>query len=145
MSMKLLVITAFSAISAAALKFSALLPLLVFTLLASCAQMSPSIAAQTQIARNDHHAWVKHYENLAKETEVKLQKYKEILAEYEMKPYFYGRQGQDVRSHVSAIIREYEKTLKESQGNADLHRRMAMEQDNQINKVKIYLDRDSLQ
>ncbi|SDY07671.1 hypothetical protein [Nitrosomonas sp. Nm33] len=62
-----------------------------------------------------------------------------------MQPYYYGRQGQDVRSHVSAIIREYEKTLKQSQGNADLYRKMAKEQDNQINKVKIDLNYNSMQ
>ncbi len=50
-----------------------------------------------------------------------------------------------MRSHVSAIIREHEKTLKESQSNADLYRKMAKEQYNQINKVKIDLNGDSVQ
>jgi len=126
-----------------ALKFLALLPLLAVTLLASCAQMNPSVTAQTGIARNEHNALASHYENEAKEAEAKLQKNKEALEEYEAHPYYYGRQGQDVRSHTSANIREYERTLKESRSNADLHRRMAMEQDHQINKAKINLDRDS--
>ena len=65
-----------------------------------------------------------------------------VLEEYEAHPYYYGRQGQDVRSHASANIREYEKTLKENLDNADSHRKMAMEQNNQINKAKINLDRD---
>ena len=125
-----------------ALKFSTKLPLLLLTLLAFCAQMSSSVAAQTEVASNDHEALVTHYENLAKETKARLQENIGVLEEYEAHPYYYGRQGQDVRSHASANIREYEKTLKENLDNADSHRKMAMEQNNQINKAKINLDRD---
>ena len=122
-------------------KFSEKLPL-ALTLLAFCAQMSSSAAAQTEVAGNDHEALVKHYENLAKEVKAKLQENIEALEEYEAHPYYYGRQGQDIRSHTSANIREYEKTLKENLDNADSHRKMAIEQNNRINKAKANLDRD---
>lgn len=126
-----------------ALQFSAKLPLLALTLLAFCAQMNSSIAAQTEITDSNHEALVEHYQKLAKEAEVRLQENIEALEEYEAHPYYYGRQGQDIRSHASANIREYEKTLKESLNNADLHRKMAMEQNNQINTVETNLDRNS--
>jgi len=126
-----------------ALKLSAQLPLLALALLTFCAPMSSSVAAQTEIALNDHEALVKHYENEVKEVEAKLQKNKAVLKEYEAHPYYFGRQGQELRSHTTANIREYEKTLRESLSNADLHRRMAAEQDSPINKAKVNLDRDS--
>jgi len=126
-----------------ALKF--LVRLLVLTLLASCAQMSSSVVAPTGIADNDHEALVMHYENLAKEAKIRLQENKKILEDYEARPYYYGRRGQDLQSHTSANIRVYEKILKESLRYVDLHRRMAMEkQNNQINKAETNLDRDAM-
>lgn len=115
-----------------AIKFSALVPLFALSLLAS-----------PVVADNDHEALVKHYGNLVEEAKVRLQENRKILEEYEDHPYYYGRQGQDVRSHASANIREYEKTLKENLANVDLHRRMAAEQQNdQTNKAAIDLNRD---
>lgn len=93
---------------------------------------------------SNHAALAKHYENLAKEAEIKLQENKAALDEYEAHPYYYGRQGQDFRSHTSANIHEYEEILAESLNNADLHRKVAMEQNNSIiNQAEIKLDRDS--
>lgn len=115
-----------------AIKFSALVPLFALSLLAS-----------PVVADNDHEALVKHYGNLVEETKVRLQENRKILEEYEDHPYYYGRQGQDVRSHASANIREYEKALKENMANVDLHRRMAAAQRNdQTNKAEIDLNRD---
>ncbi|MBP6058279.1 MAG: hypothetical protein KA524_07710 [Nitrosomonas sp.] len=115
-----------------AMKFSALIPLFALSLLAS-----------PVVADNDHEALVKHYGNLVEEAKVRLQENRRILEEYEDHPYYYGRQGQDVRSHASANIREYEKTLKENLANVDLHRRMAVAQRNdQTNKTEVGLNRD---
>ena len=143
-------------------KFSAKLPLLLLTLSAfcamssfvaaqaacdrpvarlDCAQMS-SAAAQIKVADNDHEALAKHYENLAKEAKARLQENIAVLEEYEVNPDYYGRQAQDIRSHASANIREYEKALKENLDNADSHREMALEQNNRINKARTHLDRD---
>lgn len=125
-----------------ALKLSVLLPLLALTLLAFIAQMSPSVAAQTEIARNDHEALARHYENLAREAGTKLQENKEVLEACEARPYYYGSQGQDIRSRSFANIREYEKTLQESLSSADLHRRIIIEQDRNLNQAVIDLDHD---
>ncbi len=124
-----------------ALRFSVLS--LAFTILASCAQMGSSVIAPTGIASNDHEALVSHYENLAKEAKIRLQENKKVLEAYEARPYYYGRQGLDLSSHTSANIRAHKKTLRESLKYADLHRKMAMEQqNNQINKAEANLDGD---
>lgn len=115
-----------------AIKFSALIPLFALSLLAA-----------PVVADNDHAALVTHYASLVEEAKVRLQENRKILEEYEDHPYYYGRQGQDVRSHASANIREYEKALKENLANVDLHRKMAAEQqNNQTNKAEIGLNRD---
>jgi hypothetical protein len=126
-----------------ALKFSTRLPLLALTLLVFCASMGPSVAAQPEVFRNDHDAQVRHYENLAKEAKAKLEENKAVLEEYEAHSYYYGRQGQDLQSHISANIRGYEEDLKDSLRNADLYRKMAAGQNSPINKAKINLDRDT--
>ncbi len=102
-----------------------------------------SAFAQNAIDNADHFALAKHYENLAKEAEAKLQENKEALEEYEAHSFYYGRQGQDVQSHATANIREYEKLLKENLNNADVHKKMAMEQNNVINKAKLNVGNDS--
>ena len=112
--------------------------LLVLSLLAS------SAFAVEGIDDSNHAALTKYYEKLAKDAEAKLQENKAALDEYEAHPYYYGRQGQDFQSHTFANIHEYEEILAESLNNADLHRRVAMEQGNPvINKAKVNLDHDS--
>ncbi|MBP9870337.1 MAG: hypothetical protein KBC53_02405 [Nitrosomonas sp.] len=125
-----------------ALKIIGWLPLLALALLTSCAQMNPSVIAQADVAHNDHNAMAKYYENQVKEVKIRLQANQKVLEECEAHPYYYGRQGQDVRSHASANIREYQKTLKESLRNAEQHRIMAIEQEQQTNKTKARLDHD---
>ena len=123
-----------------ALKFIVLL--LAFTVLASCAQMSSSVIAPPGIASNDHQALVKHYENLAEEAKIRLHENKKILKAYEARPYYYGRQALDLPSHATANIRAYEETLKESLRFADLHRKMAVAQQNNQKSAAVIADRD---
>lgn len=121
------------------LKFIVLL--LAFTVLASCAQMSSSVIAPTGIASNDHEALARHYENLAEEAKIRLHENKKVLEAYEARPYYYGRQALDLPSHATANIRAYEETLKETRKYADLHRKMAMEQQGNQKSADI-ADRD---
>ncbi len=98
---------------------------------------APAIAAGG-INDNDHAALAQYYEDLADETKVKLQQNKALLEEYEAHPYYFGRQGQDIKSHSSANIREYEKILRQYLKQADLHKKMFADQENRaINKAKI--------
>lgn len=117
-----------------------LLPLFVLSLF-----VSSTFANEVDgIDDNNHAALAKHYENLAHEAEVKLQESKEVLKEYETHPYYSGREGQDLQSHTAANIHEYEKIVAENLDNADLHRKMIIEEDSLINKAGINLDRDSI-
>ena len=138
---KLLINKIIVAMNNSAIKHLGWLPLLVPTLilLPSCAHMDSTIAARTQAVSKDYGVLVKHYEDLAKEANSRLQINREALAEYEAHSYYYGRGGQDLRSHASANIREYEKALKENLSNANLNKRMAMEQNRRINKANINL------
>lgn len=121
-----------------ALKLLTLPALLVLSLFTS------SVFAVDGIDESNHAALAKHYENLAKEAESKLQENKAALKEYEAHPYYYGRQGQDFQSHTSANIHEYEEILAENLNNADLHRKVVLGQDSPvINKAKVNLDLDS--
>jgi hypothetical protein len=115
--------------------------LLAYTLLASCAHMNTPVTAPIGIAANDHENWVKYYVNAAREAQTRLQENRKILQDYEARPYYYGRRGQDLQSHTSANIRAYEKILRDSLIFVELHTRMALEQRNQrVNKVETNLD-----
>ena len=104
---------------------------------------TPAIGAGG-INDNDHAALAQYYENLADEAKVKLQQNKALLEEYEMHPYYFGRQGQDIKSHSSANIREYEKILRRYLKKAELHKKMAADQENSvINKAKTGLNPDA--
>jgi hypothetical protein len=102
-----------------------------------------SAFAVNGIDDNDHAMLAKYYEDQANEVKEKLQENKQILEDYEEHSFYYGRQGQDVQSHATANIREYEKLLTENLSNAELHKRIAMEQDKVINKAKLNVDNDS--
>lgn len=118
-------------------KFLTLISVLALSLTAL-----PVLAVEVEgIDDNNHAALTQYYENVAKETEAKLQKNKAALEEYEAHPYYYGRQGQEFKSHTVANIREYEEVLAESLNNADLHKKITMDHDNStVNKARVNLD-----
>lgn len=94
-------------------------------------------AAPSLIGPNDHVALAHYYEGSAKEISVRLETYKQKLKEYEEDPYYYGRQGQDLHSHLRANIREYENDLADDLKEANLHREIAAsEQDKQSNTAE---------
>ncbi|MEO7559302.1 MAG: hypothetical protein ABIT23_03485 [Nitrosospira sp.] len=82
-------------------------------------------AAQNAATRGDHESIAKYYENTAAQMQAKLTEQKELLEQYENKSYLYGRQAQDLQSHTSALIRDYEKSVEASINIATLHRQMA--------------------
>ncbi len=103
-------------------------------------------AVPSNINPNDHAAVANYYESLAKTVSGKLEAYQHELKEYEAHPYTYGRQGQDLNSHLHANIREYMKELAEDLEQVELHRKMsATGQDRQFNKAKIKSDESVVQ
>ncbi len=82
-------------------------------------------AAQNATTHDEHESIAKYYESTAAQMQVKVAKQKELLEQYENKSYLYGREAQDLQSHTSALIRDYEKSVKASVKAAALHRQMA--------------------
>ncbi|WP_256327631.1 hypothetical protein [Nitrosospira sp. Nl5] len=72
-----------------------------------------------------HEAVAKHYEDVAKELQAKIQEQKQLLAHYEDKSYLYGRRAQDLQAHADALVRKYEEAAKANLKEAALHRQMA--------------------
>ncbi len=117
--------------------------LLLLTTLVACAHLDSSMAMPKGIAANDHDALVVHYESITKHAKIRLKENKKILADYEDRPYYYGRRGLDLQSHTLANIRMYEKTLTESMKYAALYKKMVLTQhNNAINKVEAPLDQN---
>ncbi|WP_090542977.1 hypothetical protein [Nitrosomonas sp. Nm132] len=116
---------------------SLLLAGLMLSFLSACAQMNPVGSVRNNEIHNthriavdhsNHDALAQHYENIAKEMQAKLKEQKKLLQEYEDHSYYYGRKGQDLKSHTSANIRYYKNSLKENLKEASIHRKMAEEQ-----------------
>lgn len=101
--------------------------------------VSPAFSIEG-IHDDDHANLIKYYEARVDETKIHLQENTSRLAEYESHPYYYGRRGQDFRSHTLANIREYEKQLNDNLRNAALHRKILSEQHTPINKARINIE-----
>ncbi|PTR10791.1 hypothetical protein C8R32_101321 [Nitrosospira sp. Nsp5] len=82
-------------------------------------------AARHSVTRGDHESIAKYYENTAAQMQAKVKEQKALLEQYENRSYLYGRQAQDLQSHTSALIRDYEKGAEDSIRAATLHRQMA--------------------
>ncbi|WP_394809327.1 hypothetical protein [Nitrosomonas sp.] len=118
---------------------------LLFGLSAS-AVLAEAPAVPSNINPDDHAAVANYYESLAKTVSEKLEASQHELDKYEAHPYTYGRQGQDLNSHLHANIREYKEELAEDLEQVELHKKMsATDQDRQFNKAKIKLDESAIQ
>lgn len=103
--------------------------LLTIGLLSACAEMDPhpmdmSQAVQNAASKADHEELAKHYEEAAKEMQLKADEHKKLLSHYESKSYRYGRQAQDFKAHCERLINDYEKAAEENLEMAKMHRQM---------------------
>ena len=102
---------------------------LILGLLVACAEMNPHPMDMTQAVQNaeskaDHEALAEHYEEAAKEMQLKVDEHKKLLSQYESKSYLYGRQAQSLKDHCQWLINAYEKAAEENLSMAKLHRQM---------------------
>ncbi|WP_295626906.1 hypothetical protein [uncultured Nitrosomonas sp.] len=112
-------------------KYLAVLPIL--SLLVACAQLGPmearnmdsSMAASEAKTSNDHENLANHYDSLAKEMAAKVEEKIALLEEYEDHSHYYGRRGQDYKSHTLANIRHYEQETTAAIQQAGYHRKIA--------------------
>jgi pyruvate-formate lyase len=102
---------------------------LTLGLLAACAEMKSHPMDMTQAVQNaqtkaDHEALAQHYEEAAKEMQLKFEEHKKLLSLYESHSYLYGRQAQSFKDHCQWLINAYEKAAEENLSMAKLHRQM---------------------
>ena len=86
-------------------------------------------AIDNAITRNDHASLAKCYEDAARQMQAKVNEKKELLEHYEYKSYLYGIRAQDLQAHTDALIRSYEKAVKENLKEAASHRQMALQRE----------------
>ena len=86
--------------------------------------MNISQAVQNAECKADHEALAQHYEEAAKEMQLKVDEHKKLLSQYESKSYLYGKQAQDLKAHCQRLIDIYEKAAEENLSMAKLHRQM---------------------
>jgi len=102
---------------------------LTLGLLAACAEMNPhsmdmSQAVQNAASKADHEALAQHYEDAAKDMQLKADEHKKLLSQYQSKSYLYGRQAEDFKAHCERLIDVYEKAAEENLSMAKMHRQM---------------------
>jgi len=103
--------------------------LLALGLLSACAEMNPhpmdmSVAVRNAGTKADHEELAQHYEETAKEMQLKVDEHKKLLSQYESKSYLYGKQAQDLKAHCQRLINIYENAAEENLSMAKLHRQM---------------------
>ncbi|PSJ18821.1 hypothetical protein [Nitrosomonas supralitoralis] len=119
------------------LKITKIVALVTFSFFVSSA-FAEAPATPSSINPNDHAAWATYYEDFAKEVSGKLEINQQKLKDYEDHPYYYGRAGQDLKSHLQANIREYKKELAAGLQEAELHRKIAaVQQDLPFNNAEV--------
>lgn len=105
----------------------------LFASFASFAQMNnPHPMDMIQAIQNaktsaDHEELAKHYEDAAKEMQLKTQEHKKRLERYKTKSHLYGKQAKPLQEHCKYLIRIYEQAVEANQSMADSHRKMAAE------------------
>ncbi|MFZ2311236.1 MAG: hypothetical protein WAV82_01330 [Methylobacter sp.] len=102
---------------------------LILGLVAACAERNPhpmdmSQAVQNATTKSDHEALAKHYEEAAKEMQLKVEEHKKLLSQYESKSYLYGKQAEDLKAHCRRLIDVYEKAAEENLEMAKMHRQI---------------------
>ncbi len=100
---------------------------LALSLLAACAEISSHPMDMTQAVKNakskaDHEALAEHYEEAAKEMQLKADEHKKLLSQYQSESYLYGKQAEDLKAHCQRLIDIYEKAAEENLSMAKLHR-----------------------
>lgn len=104
--------------------------LLTLGLLSACAQMNPhpmdmSQAVQKAETKADHEALAKHYEEAAKDMQLKVDEHKKLLSQYQSKGYLYGKQAEDLKAHCQRLVTSYENAVDANRKMAEMHRGMA--------------------
>lgn len=104
--------------------------LLLLNFVTACSEVNPHPMDMTQMVQNaktheDHEALAQHYEDTAKEMQVKLVEHEKLLEKYQAGSY--GRQAQSLKNHCEFLVRTYRQAVESNKAMADAHRKMAIE------------------
>jgi hypothetical protein len=103
--------------------------LLALGLATACSEMVSHPMDMTQAVENakskaDHEALARHYEEAARDMQLKADEHKKLLSQYEAKGYLYGKQALDLQAHCRRLINAYEKAAEENLEMARLHQQL---------------------
>jgi len=84
-------------------------------------------AVQSAKTRSDHEILAKHYEDAAKEMQVKADVHKRLLAQYEAAKGLNSRQAHDLIDQCRSLVHIYEQAAAENMSMAESHRQLAAE------------------
>jgi len=103
--------------------------LLAAGLLVACSEMNPhpmdmNLAVQSATTKADHEALAKHYEDAAKDLQLKVDEHKKLLSQYQSKSNIYGKQADSLIGHCRVLINAYEKAAEANLSMAAMHRQM---------------------
>jgi hypothetical protein len=98
-------------------------------LVAGCAEMDPhpmdmSQAIQDAKTKADHEALAQHYEDTAKEMQLKVDEHEKLLSKYESHAYLYGKRAGDLKAHCRNLINIYQNAVDANMSMAKMHRAM---------------------
>lgn len=98
-------------------------------ILVACSEMNPhpmdmTQAVQSATTKADHEALAKHYEDAAKDLQLKVEEHKKLLSQYQSKSNIYGKQTDSLLSHCRVLINAYEKAAEANLSMAAMHRQM---------------------
>jgi hypothetical protein len=113
--------------------WTTILAVIVLSLFISIAQaeliephpMDMSQAIEEASTAADHEALAKHYEDIAKKMQLKVQEHDKLLEKYIANAHRYGRLGERVQEHCKTLIRSYDDAAKANMEMAEFHRSMA--------------------
>lgn len=111
--------------------FSKVIAIVALTLgaLSGCQQnvhpMDMTAAVQSAKTHEDHEALAAHYEQAAKDAQVKVDEHKKLLAQYKQHSYLYGKQAETFVEHCESLINSYQKAVDANNAMAKMHHQMA--------------------
>jgi hypothetical protein len=106
---------------------AAVFGLLVVSCTINPMDMDMTQAVQSAKTRSDYEALAKHYEDAAKQMQLKADEHKKLITQYEANKVLYGKQAQSLISHCQGLVRVYEQAAAENKSMAESYRQMAAE------------------
>ncbi len=89
--------------------------------------MDMTQAVQSARTRSDHENLAKHYEDAAKEMQVKAEEHKKLLARYEGNARFYTGFARTFTNEHETLVAIYERAVAPNMKMAEAHHQMAAE------------------